>query len=213
MIFKNLGNRVIEYQLHDLNNKLMLTILHVHKLKSEHSSIDFEPLILNLERVKDLISHTYQIINKTEFHNIEMIKVDDFQLHLENELRNLNTMYPLNIKYELRDIKFPNNFSALIEKKLLKQILENIFDNSYKFEANLMIARLILVQNNIVFELIDDGKELTTKKPNLSSIPNGIGTKLMQNYAQEMDCKMTWRKRLDRSGMIVSMCFTSVSLD
>jgi hypothetical protein len=76
-----------------------------------------------------------------------------------------------------------------------------------------MIARLILVQNNIVFELIDDGKELTTKKPNLSSIPNGIGTKLMQNYAQEMDCKMTWRKRLDRSGMIVSMCFTSVSLD
>ena len=204
---------MIEYQLHDLNNKLTLTMLHVLKLQNEHSSINFEPLILNLERVKDLISQTYQILKKTGFHDLEMIKVDDFQLLLENELRNLNTMYPIFIKYELRDIKFPKNYSATIERKLLKQILENIFDNSYKFDANVIIARLILVQDNIVLELIDDGKEDTIKKANHSSIPNGIGTKLMQNYALEMDCKITWRKRLDSSGMIVSMSFTSVSLN
>ncbi len=209
----NLGIIMIEYQLHDMNNKLMLTMWHVIKLQNEHVNIDFDPLILNLERVKELISQTYQKINKTDFKNLEMVKVEDFQHHLEEEFGKLKAMYPMKIRNELRDIDFPKNISAVIEKKLLKQILENIFDNSYKFDANLMIARLILVQGNVVLEFIDDGNEENYKRINHSSIPNGIGTKLMHNHAEEMQCKMAWRKRLDRSGMIVSLTLTTLPLD
>ncbi len=186
---------------------------HVLRLQDEHATIDFQPLLLNLERVKELIVTTYHKIGQTEFHNLEMIKMDDFRNHLEQEFSQIQKMYSMKIKNELRDIDFPLHSSTLIEKKLLRQILENIFDNSYKFDSDLMIVRLISVEDNVVLEIIDNGKEEKYKASSNANIPNGIGTKLMKDHAAQFIGKVTWRKRMDRRGMIVRLYLTHVILD
>ena len=92
----------------------------------------------------------------------------------------------------------------------MKQIIENIFDNSLKAGSHKMIVRLLAVPNQIILELIDDGKEVEKEFSELeilSNLPNGIGSKLIKELMQNMAGKVTWAKRMDSHGMIVRLYF------
>lgn len=203
---------MIEYQLHDINNKLMLMMWHILKLKKDHEGVNFNPLVENIERIKDLVSVVYEGIAKPVFCNLEMIRVNKFRELINNELVKLSSSYPLTIKNEIEDLNFHKDLATMIELSLIRQIIENIFDNSYKAESNTLIIRLIELNENVILEFVDNGNEKlgdifsTMTK---SAIPNGIGSSLMSNNALLMSGKITRTRRLDSHGMIVRLYLTS----
>lgn len=206
---------MIEFQLHDINNKLMLIMWHILKLKKEHTGVNFHPLEENIERIKDLVSIVYEGIAKPIFYNLEMVKVSKFKELINYELVKLSSSYPLTIKNEIEDLNFHKDLATMIELGLIRQIMENIFDNSYKADSNTLIIRLIEVNENLVLEFVDNGNEKmgdifsTMKK---SAIPNGIGSNLMRNNALLMSGKITRTPRLDTHGMVVRLYLTSFTI-
>lgn len=206
---------MIEFQLHDINNKLMLMMWHILKLQKEHTSVNFNPLVENVERVKDLVSLIYEGIAKPTFYNLEMVKISKFKELINNELAKLSSSYPLTIKNEIDDLNFHKDLATMIELGLVRQIMENIFDNSYKAESNTLIIRLIEVNDCVILEFIDNGSEKLGDIFNMmtkSAIPNGIGSNLMKNNALLMSGKITRTPRLDTHGMVVRLYLTSFTI-
>ena len=204
---------MIEYHLHDVKNKLMLVHGNLVRIGKDHPEINFQPVFTNLNRVNELINLAYSHLSHSLELNLTMIKVADFKNLVRSNMEKIKKMYSIEIEDQYSDFLLTKKSCIAVELTLLNQILDNIFDNSMKAKGQKMIVRLVAIPNQIILELIDNGKDEAKEISHfeiLSHLPNGIGSKLIAEHMETMAGKVTWAKRMDSNGMVVRLSFPEI---
>jgi K+-sensing histidine kinase KdpD len=197
--------------LHDIRNKLALISGHATILSKKYGAEDFIPIHTNVMRINDLVNNVYSHFCAKDSPERTSVTttVKDFVSQMDVLTDALKLIFPLEIQNEVLDFKPNPDWKILYNIELILQIMENAIGNSINANSTKIYVRVLEVDSKCIIELVDNGqgkKEPPALKKD-STIPHGLGTKIMRENMTAMNGKAEWIRRFDGNGMIVRLYF------
>lgn len=197
--------------IHDIRNKLTILNMYTGLLSKKNESIDFKPIIVNVDKINELLVelHSDILCNSINNTSLEMISTKDLVKKFEENLKNLSQMFPLRVSFQChRDFRNDEE-NVFVDMKLFNKTIDNAFGNSLNAKSSDIHIFLIKSKTHLIFELIDNGIGLKSNKLESdqasSNIPHGLGTKIMSENMQKMFGLIEWLPREFDHGAIVRL--------
>lgn len=196
--------------LHDIRNKLTIIKGHSFKLSRKYVDEEFTPIVININRINELINEFYLRANKEKKPLIGNYEIKDFIIQLSAMIEVLSLQFSITIKsFIFQDTQLQNEYIKLCPK-LLRNIIENAIDNSIKAQSSEINIYLIRENINYTVDIIDNGHGFYSSQfieRDNSLIPRGLGTKIMKKSMKKMKATVEWLPRVGDRGTNVKLIF------
>ncbi len=206
--------------LHDIRNKLTVISGHTTRLAKKYNDEEFVSIKTNLIRINDLINEAYEEYTQHKDMMGLTIETGEFLSQVELLVDALTLSFPIEIKNQVAQARLETKASVSVNINLLVQVLENAIDNSIKANSTKIYVRMLEGDRACIVELVDDGSGVSpiqVQAPDYNrdqtSIPHGLGKKIMVENMSKVGGKVEWLPRMDGSGMIVRLYFPLTLVD
>ncbi len=205
----------LEFQLHDLNNKLSI-LYGLLALSIDGCPISEDRIDAVKSRINEIVKGLQRGFKFETSENLCLTELNQEDLcdFITSVMSKLGRIYSdVSFVFAPSPEKWNENYLIRVEKDLLYQAMENAVENSFKANALTIEFKLLEKQNQIILELCDNGKGLKDLEQvnNAKPATEACGLNIIKDNMKRMGAQTVYTQN-SQNGVTLSFIFSPISI-